>query len=305
MTKAASLTEKQAIGQDKSQLKTPSAWKIMWNECRKDRLAIGSLIVLVLILIVVYGVPLFLSQERITNVDILSLKMPPSPEHWLGTDPAGRDVFGELIIGTRNSFSIGFGVTVLSSLIGVFMGIVGGYFGGMIDNVCMRILDFVIVLPFLMIVITLMAIQPKFNLTLFILVFTAFLWPTMARLVRAKTLAERQKDYVSASKTLGTPDWRIILFQVMPNVGSIIIINFTLELAGNIGIESGLSYLGFGLPPSTPSLGTLISYATDPDTIQYKWWIWLPAAVLILVLMLSINFVGQALKRSADARQRS
>lgn len=304
MTKTASL-EQEVAGKTQSQLKTPSAWKIMWDECRKDRLATGSLIVLILILVIVYGVPLFLNQAQITNVDILSLKQPPSLEHWLGTDPAGRDVFGELIIGTRNSFTIGLGVTLFSSLIGIFMGIVSGYFGGLIDNICMRILDFVIVLPFLMIVITLMAIQPSFHLNLFILVFTVFLWPTMARLVRAKTLSECQKEYVSASKTLGTPDWKIILFQLLPNVGSIIIINFTLELAGNIGIESGLSYLGFGLPPSMPSLGTLISYATDPDTIQYKWWIWLPAAALILVLMLSINFVGQALKRSADARQRS
>ncbi|MFT8871715.1 MAG: ABC transporter permease [Sporolactobacillus sp.] len=304
MGKTASVTQS-SDRSDLSQLKTPSAWKIMWDECRKDKLAIISVAVLFILLAIVYLVPLFLSTAQITNVDILSIKQPPSPDHWLGTDPTGRDVFGELIIGTRNSFTIGLGVTVFSSLIGVFMGIVGGYFGGLIDNICMRILDFVIVLPFLMIVIALMAIQPRFNLTLFICVFTAFLWPTMARLVRAKTLAERQKDYVSASKTLGTPDWKIILIQVLPNVASIIIINFTLELAGNIGIESGLSYLGFGLPPSMPSLGTLISYATDPDTIQYKWWIWLPAAALILVLMLSINFVGQALKRSADARQRS
>ena len=95
-----------------------------------------------------------------------------------------------------------------------------------------------------------------------------------------------------------------MLFQVLPNLSSIIIVNMTLNLAGNIGIETGLSYLGFGLPESVPSLGTLISYSTNPDVMQNKWWVWLPAALLILVLMLCINFVGQALKRAADARQR-
>lgn len=287
------------------QQKTPSAWRIMWHELRRDKLAMSSVILLLVILLIAYLAPLFLSQTRITNVDILAIKDPPSMTHLLGTDGAGRDVFGELIIGCRNSFTIGFCITLLASLIGVFIGLVGGYFGGLIDNIFMRLLDFVITLPFLMIIIAFMAIRPRFSMTAFIVIFTAFIWPTMARLVRSKTLAERQMDYVAASQSLGTPNWKIILFQVLPNVVSIIIINFTLELAGNIGIESGLSYLGFGLPPSTPSLGTLISYATDPDTIQYKWWIWLPASVLILVLMLSINFVGQALKRSADAKQRT
>ena len=91
---------------------------------------------------------------------------------------------------------------------------------------------------------------------------------------------------------------------MLPNLSSIIIVSITLNLAGNIGIESGLTYLGFGLPESTPSLGTLVSYATNPDVLQEKWWIWLPASIMILVLMLCINFIGQALKRSADARQK-
>ncbi|MGG3160412.1 ABC transporter permease [Geobacillus stearothermophilus] len=284
--------------------KSPSAFSIMWREVARDRLALGSLIILGILLSIVYGVSLFLDQEEIVKVDFLSIYSPPSAEHWLGTDYGGRDVFGQLIIGARNSFTIGLAITLITGAIGLIVGLVAGYFGGWIDNVIMRIIDFILVLPFLMLVIVFVAIVPKYNVLTFILIMSAFLWTGKARLIRAKTLAEREMDYVSASKTLGTPDWKIIIFQILPNLSSIIIVNLTLNLAGNIGIESGLTYLGFGLPESTPSLGTLVSYATNPDVLQNKWWVWLPASLLILVMMLCINFIGQALKRAADARQR-
>ncbi|MED5074000.1 ABC transporter permease [Anoxybacillus geothermalis] len=284
--------------------KSPSAFSIMWREVVRDRLALGSLIILGILLSIVYGVSLFLDQEEIVKVDFLSIYSPPSAEHWLGTDYGGRDVFGQLIIGARNSFTIGLAITLITGAIGLVVGLVAGYFGGWIDNVIMRIIDFILVLPFLMLVIVFVAIVPKYNVLTFILIMSAFLWTGKARLIRAKTLAERELDYVSASKTLGTPDWKIIIFQILPNLSSIIIVNLTLNLAGNIGIESGLTYLGFGLPESTPSLGTLVSYATNPDVLQNKWWVWLPASLLILVMMLCINFIGQALKRAADARQR-
>lgn len=284
--------------------KSPSAFSIMWREVVRDRLALGSLIILGILLSIVYGVSLFLDQEEIVKVDFLSIYSPPSAEHWLGTDYGGRDVFGHLIIGARNSFTIGLAITLITGAIGLIVGLVAGYFGGWIDNVIMRIIDFILVLPFLMLVIVFVAIVPKYNVLTFILIMSAFLWTGKARLIRAKTLAEREMDYVSASKTLGTPDWKIIIFQILPNLSSIIIVNLTLNLAGNIGIESGLTYLGFGLPESTPSLGTLVSYATNPDVLQNKWWVWLPASLLILVMMLCINFIGQALKRAADARQR-
>lgn len=193
---------------------------------------------------------------------------------------------------------------MITGAIGLAVGLIAGYFGGVIDNIIMRIIDFILVLPFLMLIIVLVTIVPKYNVFSFILIMSAFLWVGKARLIRSKTLSERELDYVSASKTLGTPDWKIILFQVLPNLSSIIIVNLTINLASNIGIESSLTYLGFGLPESTPSLGTLVSYATNPDVLQHKWWIWLPASLLILVMMLCINFIGQALKRAADARQR-
>ncbi|WP_018665228.1 ABC transporter permease [Heyndrickxia acidiproducens] len=284
--------------------KSPSGLSIMWRELMKDKMAVISLFVLGIILVTVYGMSLLLNQDEIVKVDLLSIYSPPSAEHWLGTDYGGRDIFGQLIIGAKNSFTIGLTITLLTGAIGLTVGLIAGYFGGVIDNIIMRIIDFILVLPFLMLVIVLVTIIPKYNVYSFILIMSAFLWVGKARLIRSKTLAERELDYVNASKTLGTPDWKIILFQVLPNLSSIIIVNLTINLASNIGIESSLTYLGFGLPESTPSLGTLVSYATNPDVLQNKWWIWLPASLLILVMMLCINFIGQALKRAADARQR-
>ncbi|WP_275900479.1 ABC transporter permease [Anoxybacteroides rupiense] len=298
----ANLNDSRQIAKDVSQ--SPSSLFILWREMIKDKLALISLVVLSCILLIVYGSALFLDQDKIVKVDLLSIYAPPSAEHWLGTDYGGRDILGQLIIGARNSFTIGLLITLLTGFIGLAIGLIAGYYGGIIDNVIMRIIDFILVLPFLMLVIVFVAIVPKYNVFTFILIMSAFLWTGKARLIRAKTLAERELDYVSASKTLGTPDWKIMIREILPNLSSIIIVNLTLNLAGNIGIESGLSYLGFGLPESTPSLGTLVSYATNPDVLQNKWWVWLPASLLILVIMLCINFIGQALKRAADARQR-
>jgi len=284
--------------------RSPSSWSIIWRELVRDKLAFISLVFLTLIMVFVYGVSLFLDQKEIVTVDLFSIHKPPSAEFWLGTDYGGRDVFGQLIIGTRNSLSIGILVTVMTGVIGITVGLIAGYFGGKVDNIVMRIVDFFMILPFLMIVIVFVSISPKYTILTFSLIMTAFLWMGKARLIRSKALQETELDYVQASKTLGSSNLKIMFTQVLPNLSSIIIVSMTLSLAANIGLESGLSFLGFGFPESTPSLGTLVSYARNPQTLEYRWWIWLPASLLILVLMLSINNVGQALKRATDARQR-
>ncbi|CAM4150769.1 ABC transporter permease [Lederbergia lenta] len=284
--------------------RSPSGWRILWREIVRDKLAFISLIFIILVVVFVYGISLILDQKEIVTVDSFSIHKPPSSEFWLGTDHGGRDVFGQLIVGTRNSLSIGILVTLMTGVIGIGFGLVSGYFGGTIDNIFMRILDFFMILPFLMIVIVFAAIVPKYSILSFSLIMTAFLWMGIARLIRSKTLQEKELDYVQASKTLGSSEFKIMFTQVLPNLSSIIIVTMTLNLAANIGLESGLSFLGFGFPESTPSLGTLVSYARNPQTLEFRWWIWLPASMLILILMLSINNVGQALKRATDARQR-
>ncbi len=284
--------------------KSPSSWSVLRRELVRDKTALVSIAFVVLFLLFIYSSVLFVNQGVVTTVDLGAIREAPSSAHWLGTDRAGRDIFGQLVIGARNSFTIGFTITLLSAAIGLTLGLLAGFYGGLVDNIIMRIIDFILVLPFLMLVIVFVSIVPKSGIGSFIFIMTAFLWIGKARLIRAKVLSERELDYVQASKTLGTPNWKIIWFGVLPNLSSVVIVNLTLSLAGNIGIETGLSYLGFGLPESTPSLGTLVSYANDPDVLQNSWWMWLPASLLILVLMLAINFIGQALKRATDARQR-
>ncbi|MGO4950342.1 ABC transporter permease [Paenibacillus sp. DRB1-1] len=283
---------------------SPSSWSVLRRELVRDKMALVSIGFVILFLIFIYASVLFVNQDVVTTVDLGAIREAPGSVHWLGTDRAGRDIFGQLVIGARNSFTIGFTITLLSAAIGLTLGLLAGFYGGLVDNIIMRIIDFILVLPFLMLVIVFVSIVPKSGIGSFIFIMTAFLWIGKARLIRAKVLSERELDYVQASKTLGTPNWKIIWFGVLPNLSSVVIVNLTLSLAGNIGIETGLSYLGFGLPESTPSLGTLVSYANDPDVLQNSWWMWLPASLLILVLMLAINFIGQALKRATDARQR-
>ena len=282
----------------------PTFLKTVWREIRHDKMALGSLIVLLFILISAYLSPFFIDQVQLARINFLNMYNPPSMANWLGTDDGGRDVFGQLLIGTRNSFTIGICVTLIAGLFGLTYGLIAGFYGGLVDNIMMRIVDFLMVLPSLMFIIVFVVIVPNYSLFSFILIMSAFAWFGKARLIRSRGLAERELDYINASKTLGTPSWRIMFFEMFPNLSSLVIVNMTLTLAGNIGLETGLTFLGFGLPAGTPSLGTLIAYARNPDIVLNKWWVWLPAALLILVMMLCINYVGQAVKRASDARQR-
>ncbi|MCF3944430.1 ABC transporter permease [Oceanobacillus alkalisoli] len=292
------------VQMEATKAENPTVIRILWREIFKDKLALISLIFLVLVTTLVYGISFVLDQSEIVKVDLFAIHEAPGEEFILGTDYGGRDVFGQLIIGTRNSLTIGFLVTLMSGIIGIVFGLVAGYFGGHVDNVMMRILDFFNVLPFLMIVIVFVSLVPKYNTITFSLIMTVFLWMGIARLIRSKALQEKELDYVQASRTLGSSHFKIIFKEVMPNITSLIVVTMTLNLAANIGIESGLSFLGFGFPESTPSLGTLLSYATNPQTLESRWWVWVPAAVLILLLMLAVRNVGEALRRAADARQR-
>jgi peptide/nickel transport system permease protein len=283
----------------------PTGMQVVWREFKKDKVALVSLFGLVALIIGIFITAFFfLDQEKVMYVSLRDMYAPPSSTHWLGADVGGRDIFGQLMIGAKNSLLIAIAITVITGVFGVFVGLVCGYFGGLIDNIFMRIIDFFITIPQLMIIIVFITIIPKFNVTTFVAIMSIFLWTGTARLVRSKALSESRRDYVNASKTLGTNDFVIIFKEIMPNLSSIIIVELTLNFAGNVGIETGLSYLGFGLPSDTPSLGTLVSFANNPLVLSTYWWVWLPASLLILVLMLGINYVGQALRRAADARQR-
>lgn len=282
----------------------PTGFQVIAREFMKDKLAMFSLVSLIIVIGGIYIWATQIDQTQLMRISLRDKLAAPGDKFWLGADKGGRDILGQLIIGARNSLNIAIAVTVITSIIGVAIGLVTGYFGGWIDNIFMRIIDFFITIPSLMIIIVFVSIIPKYSIIEFIMIMSLFLWVGTARLIRSKALSESRRDYISASKTLGTRNFTIIFKEMMPNLSSILIVEMTLNFAGNVGLETGLSYLGFGLPPSTPSLGTLVSYANDPYIMENAWWNWLPASLLILLLMLGINYVGQAIRRSADARQR-
>ncbi|MED3801952.1 ABC transporter permease [Lysinibacillus xylanilyticus] len=283
----------------------PTGIQVVIREFRKDKIALISFIGMNLLIIAILIAAMLMDQDEILKIKLLERYTEPGVNgYFLGADEAGRDMLGQLIIGAKNSILIAISITLIASTIGIVLGIIMGYYGGFIDNLFMRIIDFLMTLPTLMIIIVLVTIIPKYGVFELILILSVFQWIGTARLVRSKALSEGRRDYVSASKTMGTSDFAIMFKGILPNLSSLLIVELTLNFAGNVGIETGLSFLGFGLPPSTPSLGTLVNYATNPLVLSTKWWVWLPASILILILMLGINYVGQALRRAADAKQR-
>ena len=283
----------------------PTGFQVIVREFLKDKIALAALIILTLIFLFIYIGPFFINEATALKVNILQrYKAPGVNGYLLGSDEGGRDVFAMLVIGARNSVTIGFTITILTCIIGIIVGLISGYYGKWVDTTLMRIVDFIMILPTLMIIIVFVTVVPNYTLFHFILIMTLFYWVGSARLFRTRTLQEASLDYVNASKTLGSSDLQIMFREILPNISSLIIVNLILRLAGNIGIETGLTYLGFGLPYTTPSLGTLISAAKTQDIIENKMWVWLPATILILVMMLCINYIGQAFQRAADARQR-
>lgn len=306
--------EAAVLSDDMAASSPPMGIKVIAREFMRDKLALFSLILLIVILVTVFIWSFLIDQTEVTTVSLWDSYLPPmsfseDPLHEgtryiLGTDSAGRDIFGLLLIGARNSIILGWSVTVVTSAIGIVVGILAAYYAGLVDNILMRIIDFIMILPQLMIIIIFVTIVPNYNVVTFALILIVFNWHGPARFIRGRALTVGRLDFISASRTMGTPSIVIMLREMMPNISSLIIVNLTLNFAGSIGLETGLSYLGFGLPTGTPSLGTLVSYATNPDILENRAWVWLPASTLILVLVLCINYVGRALQRSADAKQR-
>ena len=292
---------------DPVKTENPTGFSVIVREFKKDKLALFSFFAVTIFIIAVFVASAFINLQQLQTVDIFrKYEVPSFNNFWnfFGRDSGGRSVMGYVIVGARNSITIGVIITIVTTFIGLFVGLCMGYYGGKVDALGMRIVDFISIMPSVMIIIVFVSIVPKYGIFQFILIFSMFYWTRTTRLARSKTLSETRRDYVNASKTMGTSDLKIMFSEILPNISSIIIVNGTLALASNIGIEVALSFLGFGLPAATPSLGTLISYASKPEIIQYKAYVWLPAALVLLFMMLGINYIGQALRRAADAKQR-
>ncbi|MCL1986397.1 MAG: ABC transporter permease [Firmicutes bacterium] len=287
--------------------KVPSLAETIWKEIWNSKAAMFALILFAVILTVAFATGLFFDETQALRVNIRTTDRAPewfAGEFFLGTDPMGRDMLQQLMLSARNSFAIALTVTIGSMIIGIIYGLISGYYGGHVDNTLMRILDFTLLIPTLMLIIVIVTITPNYQTWHFILFLTLVVWMGRARLIRAKVMQQVGLDYVSASKTLGTYNLVIMVRKVLPNITSIIVVDGTISLAGNMGIETGLTILGFGLPFGTPSLGNLIRYAADnPIVLTSRLWQWMPATILIFVMSLCVYFVGSTISRAVDPKQ--
>lgn len=282
-----------------------SPWAIARKKFVANKLAMTSLFFLIFVSIISFLAP-YITTIDITKINIGSMSLPPSSEHWLGTDKSGRDVFTRLLYGGRISLLVGLSCTFFVIMFGTVVGSIAGYFGGIVDSMLMRFTDFVLNFPFLVFVIVLGTIfYGKLNgLVVLIMVISLLSWGGVARIVRSKILAEKENEYILAAISIGCSPFKVITKHLLPNVLSTIIVQATILFAGMIVSESALSYLGFGVPAEIPSWGNMLSFANEPDVLQGKPWIWIPPALAITLTILSINFIGEGLKDALNPRSR-
>ena len=229
-------------------------------------------------------------------------EQPPSREHWLGTDDVGSDVLSRLIHGSRISLSVGFVAVGISSLIGVFVGAILGYFGGKVDFVGMRFIEIMMAIPTFFLIITIVAFFERslFNIMVIIGITS---WTVDARFVRAEFFKLRKQDYVSAAISQGLPLRSILFRHMLPNGIAPVLVNATFGIAGAIFIEAALSFLGFGVAPPTPSWGQMLSLGVG-TTGRFLWWLTLFPGLAIFFTVLSYNLVGEGLRDAIDPRLR-
>ena len=264
----------------------------------RNRLAVASLVVLVLLFIGCYALPPLLPYSY-SELDFYALQAPPSPTHWFGTNALGQDVLAQVLRGTQKSMLIGVTVAVISTLIAATVGSIAGYFGGWRDRALMWFVDLLLVVPsFILIAIITPRTKNSANIALLIVLLAAFSWMISSRMVRGLTMSLREREYVQAARYMGVPSRGIIARHVLPNVASILIIDTALNVGGAILAETGLSFLGFGVQPPDVSLGTLIADGTKSAT-TFPWVFLFPAGVLVGILVCA-NLTGDGLRDAFD-----
>jgi peptide/nickel transport system permease protein len=286
-------------------VKSKSPFQIAIRKFMQNKLAMTSFLFLLMVTLLSFLAP-YITTTDITKIHLGQMSLKPSAEHWLGTDKSGRDVFTRLLYGGRVSLLVGISCTIFVVFFGTTVGALAGYFGGKVDGFLMRFTDFMLNFPFLVFVIVLNTIfYGKLNgLWVLIMVISVLQWGGVARIVRSKVLAEKENEYVLAAISIGCSPFQVIVKHLLPNVLSTIIVQGTLLFATMIVAETGLSYLGFGVPSETPSWGNMLSFAQEPDVLHGKPWIWIPPALAITLTILSINFVGEGLKDAFNPRSR-
>jgi peptide/nickel transport system permease protein len=276
----------------------------VWKRFRKHPGAIFGFIVISALIVMVLLAPLSPYDPELS--EMTKRYQPPSWSHPMGTDALGRDLFTRILYGGRISLTVGLLVVIISGTIGIPVGALAGYYGGRLDGILMRITDAFLSLPSFLVLILLSAILREVEIPLFernsvlmiSLVIGVFAWTTFARLVRAAFLTLRETDFVSATRALGGSDLRIIVNHILPNSIGPITVEATLEFGYAIIEESGLSFLGFGIQPPTPSWGNLLSNAQEHFT-KYPWLAIFPG-LMIFLSIISINYIGDGLRDAFD-----
>jgi len=258
----------------------------------------GAIILLVLTASALLA-PLLSGGNDPYKVDISSYRQGPKAGHPLGTDSSGRDVMARLLTAGQVSLSVGVVAVTIYTVIGTILGSFSGYYGGKVDAIIMRLADIVLSFPSLILIITVVSVLGP-SIYNIMLVIGLLGWPPIARIVRALFLSLREREFVLASRTIGVPNVRIIFRHILPNAIAPVIVAATFGMANAILLEAGLSFLGLGVQPPTPSWGNMLTDAQSLTVLESMPWLWIPPGMMIALAVLSINFIGDGLRDALD-----
>ncbi|WP_217586195.1 oligopeptide ABC transporter permease [Lentibacillus saliphilus] len=283
------------------QLKSRSPFQLAMRRFLRNKLAVISVFVILIIIILSVMAPVFTDQDP-EQTDLFKIEEHPSKENILGTNGQGQDNFARLLYGGRVSLIVGFSAMTFTLLIGVVLGSIAGYYGGIIDNIIMRAADIMLMLPFLVLALTIMAIVDRVTIPFFITIIALTTWPSLTRIIRGTYLSLREQEFVLGARAIGASDFRIVFKHFIPNAIGPIVVNATLMMASYIIIESALSFIGFGIPQPTPTWGNMISEAQNVRILRDHPEAWIPPGFAILITVLAINFIGDGLRDAFDPK---
>jgi peptide/nickel transport system permease protein len=297
-----------------AQKKIESPWVVAFKRLRRNRLAMLSLgIIILLVLLAVladyitpYGrdqINMAPKEVRGKVMELPIKKEAPSAAFILGTDELGRDIFTRLIYGGRISLSVGLFAVSIQVVIGILIGAAAGFYGGIVDAILMRMTDIIMCFPFLLIAITVVAILGP-NIFNVMLVIGLLGWTGIARMVRGQILSLREQEFMEAAEALGIRDSKKILKHLLPNVMASVIVFATMGMASAILTETSLSYLGLGVTPPTPTWGNMMQAAKSIYALENQWWLWMPPGFLTFITVMSFNILGDGLRDALDPKMK-